>query len=99
MQIVTETLLELGVKANEEINEQQLVLLGIEESNKTDWIALSLGKQLSDARAELFVLIGGIKAKVARERIIKNYKALQKFRKEDVSVEEAVEDITPAPLG
>lgn len=96
MQIVTETLLELGVKENEEINEQQLVLLGIEENNKADWIALSLGKQLSDARAELFVLIGGIKAKVARERIIKNYKALQKFRKEDVSVVEETQKIEPA---
>ncbi len=80
MQIVTDTLLELGMNENEEINEQQLILLGVEESDKADWIALSLGKQLSDARAELFVLIGGIKAKVARQRIIKNYKALQKFR-------------------
>ena len=95
MQTVTETLLELGVKENEEINEQQLVLLGIEESDKADWIALSLGKQLSDARAELFVLIGGIKAKVARERIIKNYKALQKFRKEGVSAVEQTQEIAP----
>lgn len=80
MQIVTEALLSLGMDKSEEINEQQLILLGIDESDKEDWIALSLGKQLSDARAELFVLIGGIKAKVARETIIKNYKALQKFR-------------------
>ena len=91
MQIVTETLLQLGVDKNNEINEQQLILLGVDESDKSDWIALSLGKQLSDARAELFVLIGGIKAKVARERIIKNYKALQKFRKEDSAPAEEVE--------
>ena len=80
MQIVTETLLNLGLDNNSEINESQLILLGVEESDKEDWIALSLGKQLSDARAELFVLLSNIKTKKARETIISNYKALQKFR-------------------
>lgn len=80
MQIVTNDLLDLGVGKGEEINDAQLILLGVEESEKLEFRELSLGKELSDARAELFVLIGGIKAKVARERIIKNYKALQKFR-------------------
>ena len=106
MQIVTEALLELGVKESSEINEQQLVLLGVEESDKNDWIALSLGKQLSDARAELFVLLCDIKTKKARKTIIANYKALQKFRlnqkslkEESVPVEKeavvVVEDLTP----
>jgi ribonuclease HI len=95
MQIVTTTLLQLGVDKNNEINEQQLILLGVEEIDKSDWMALSLGKQLSDARAELFVLIGGIKAKVARERIIKNYKALQKFRKELNTPTQEVQVQTP----
>ena len=85
MQIVTETLLNLGVDNNSEINEAQLILLGLKESDKEEWIALSLGKQLSDARAELFVLLANIKTKKARETIIANYKALQKFRKEDNS--------------
>ena len=80
MQIVTEALLDLGADEDENINESQLVLLGIDENDKSDWIALSLGKQLSDARAELFVLLSNIKTKKARETIIANYKALQKFR-------------------
>ena len=82
MQIVTEELLSLGVKKDTEINESQLILLDIKEADKEEFRALSLGKELSDARAELFVLLGGIKAKVARECIIKNYKALQKFRQD-----------------
>jgi len=90
MQIVTEALLNIGIEKDTEINESQLILLGIEESDKSDWIALSLGKQLSDARAELFVLLANIKTKKARETIITNYKVLQKFRKEDNSVTEIV---------
>ena len=80
MQIVTDKLLDLGVKNAEEINDSQLTLLDLKENEKLEFRKLALGKELSDARAELFVLIGGVKAKVARERIIKNYKALQKFR-------------------
>ena len=80
MQIVTEALLTLGVDSNSDINESQLILLDIKEDDKALFRELALGKELSDARAELFVLLGGIKTKVARERIIKNYKALQKFR-------------------
>jgi len=80
MQIVTKEFLELGVKTDTDINDSQLILLDIDENEKAQWVEMALGKQLSDARAELFVLIGGIKAKVARDRIIKNYKALQKFR-------------------
>jgi len=82
MQIVTTTLLDLGLNKDGEINEQQLILLDVQEEMKSQFRELSLGKELSDARAELFVLLGGIKAKVAREQIIKNYKALQKFRQE-----------------
>ena len=83
MQIVTEALLDLGVDEDKNINESQLILLGINENDKSDWMALALGKQLSDARAELFVLLSKIKTKKARETIIENYKALQKFRKEE----------------
>ena len=103
MQIVTETLLSLGVKNTSEINESQLILLGVDESVKADWIALSLGKQLSDARAELFVLLCDIKTKKARETIISNYKALQRFRQENRESIEVVQKIeqrqeTTAPL-
>ncbi|MEA3227811.1 MAG: RNase H family protein [Campylobacterota bacterium] len=88
MQIVTEALLELGVDESSTISESQLVLLGVEEEDRDDWIALSLGKQLSDARAELFVLLNGVKAKTQQKKIIANYKALQAFRKEEAVVEE-----------
>ena len=83
MQIVTESLLDLGVNKDENINESQLTLLDILENDKEQWRVLALGKQLSDARAELFVLLNGIQDKEVREKIIFNYKALQNFRKED----------------
>ena len=83
MQIVTEALLSLGVEDNSSINESQLILLDIKDSDKDNWIALSLGKELSDARAELFVLLSGVEDKETREKVITNYKALQKFRKEE----------------
>jgi len=88
MQIVTEVLLDLGVSEGEEPNNSQLILLGLEESEKTQWRELALNKELSDARAELFVLLKSIKAKTTQNKIIENYKALQKFRldqKEDSS--------------
>lgn len=79
MQIVTQALLDLGVQKGE-INESQLILLDLKEEEKANYKELSLGKRLSDARAELFVLLADIKTKKARETIIKNYKSLQKFR-------------------
>ena len=85
MQIVTQALLDLGVKKSDEINESQLILLDLKEEDRENYAALSLGKELSDARAELFVLLSGIKTKKARETIIANYKALQKFRKEQTT--------------
>ena len=93
MQIVTQALLDLGISENEDINESQLILLDIQESEKEEWASSSLGKQLSDARAELFVLLANIKTKKARETIIVNYKALQKFRREDISlVQEPIQE-------
>jgi len=91
MQIVTETLLNLGVDEGKEINESQLVLLDIKEDEKSNWRELSLNKQLSDARAELFVLLNGVEDKEIQDKIIFNYKALQKFRKEENDKEPIVE--------
>ena len=91
MQIVTQTLLNLGVGEGEEISDSQLILLDMQEDEKSRWREVALGKQLSDARAELFVLLAGIKSKTARERIIFNYKALQKFRKEEPPQEAVAE--------
>ena len=95
MQIVTQTLLNLGVNESKEINESQLVLLGIDESEKLNYEELSLNKTLSDARAELFVLLNGVSDKEVQEKIISNYKALQQFRLEDNEVEEKAEVTIP----
>jgi ribonuclease HI len=84
MQIVTEELLKLGVDADKDISESQLVLLDIKEDEKSQWRELSMDKQLSDARAELFVLLNGVEDKDIQDKIIHNYKTLQKFRKQEV---------------
>ena len=91
MQIVTKTLLELGVSKDTTINDSQLVLLGVKEGEESLYRELSLGKELSDARAELFVLLNGVESRELQERVISNYKALQKFREEQNEVEEKVE--------
>lgn len=88
MQIVTEELLELGVDESGAINDSQLLLLDIAIEKKEQWNALALGKKLSDARAELFVLLSGVNDEKIREKVIANYKALQKVRKGDAFVKE-----------
>ncbi len=88
MQIVTEALLQLGLDKSNTINAEQLVLLGLKEGDVENFTALSLGKELSDARAELFVLLANIKAKTTRKTIISNYKDLQKFRAGESSLED-----------
>ena len=92
MQIVTEELLELGLDKSSSVNAEQLTLLGLKESDIENFTALSLGKELSDARAELFVLLANIKAKTVRKTIIANYKSLQKFRQADSSPSELKEE-------
>ena len=94
MQIVTEELLNLGADDDKEINESQLVLLDLKEDEKSQWRKLSLNKELSDARAELFVLLNGLEDKEIQERVIVNYKVLQKFRKQEtqeLSVKEKIQ--------
>ena len=100
MQIVTTTLLDLGLNKDGEINEQQLILLNIKEEMKSQFRELSLGKELSDARAELFVLLANISTKKTRETIIKNYKALQKFRLDlkAPQVKESVQAVIQIPI-
>jgi len=91
MQIATQTLLNLGVDEGSEINKSQLILLEVEQSDREEWMTLSLGKQLSDARAELFVLLNGVNDKKLQEKIIANYKALQKFRQGQEPLEKVEE--------
>ena len=95
MQIVTEALLDLGVHEDGSINKSQLTLLDIQESDKNQWRTLALDKQLSDARAELFVLLRGVRDESVQEKIILNYKALQQFRKDENTVAEKVQTTTP----
>ena len=82
MQIVTKRLLDLGMDENGEINDSQRILLDVEKGDKKS-VQKALGKELSEARAELFILLCGVEDKALQERVIANYKALQKFRKED----------------
>lgn len=81
MQFVDERFLALGVDDPSDISDNQLRLLDIDTAQKESWYALALGRSISDARAELFVLLKGITTKVNQDKIIKNYKALQSFRK------------------
>jgi ribonuclease HI len=97
MQVITESFLALGVSNPNDISDNQLVLLDIQVDKKEMWFELALGKNISDARAELFVLLKGISAKTNQDKIIKNYKALQKFRKNiNAPQEEVVKEITSA---
>ena len=97
MQIVDEEFLALGVSNPSEVSDNQLILLDIEADKKELWFELALGKNISDARAELFVLLKGITAKTNQDKIIKNYKALQKFRRgpEPILETKKIEEITP----
>jgi len=81
MQTITESFLSLGVDNPSDISDNQLTLLDISLEKRALWFELALGKSISDARAELFVLLKGISAKTNQDKIIKNYKALQAFRK------------------
>jgi len=85
MQTITESFLALGLVNPSDISDNQLTLLDIALEHRENWEALALGKSISDARAELFVLLKGITAKTNQDKIIKNYKALQKFRKAPIA--------------
>jgi len=91
MQLVNETFLSLGVNKPSDISDSQLVLLDIDLDKKESWFDEALGKNISDARAELYVLLKGITAKTNQDKIINNYKALQKFRKEAPAINELQE--------
>jgi len=84
MQTITESFLSLGVDNPDDISDNQLILLDISPEKRALWVELALGKTVSDARAELFVLLKGIRAKTNQDRIIKNYKTLQAFRKNEL---------------
>ena len=97
MQQVSEAFLALGISEPSKISDNQLKLLDIDVDDRDHWQEKALTKSISDARAELFVLLKDITTKANQEKIIKNYKALQAFRKapvdkpsKDATKEEAV---------
>ncbi len=102
MQIVSESFLSLGLNKPSEISDNQLLLLDIDPNKKEVWYELALGKHISDARAELFVLLKGISTKANQEKVIANYKALQQFRKElttpIVAVAQSIDELLHKPL-
>jgi len=81
MQIINEEFLSLGLKNSSKISDAQLTLLGVDLEDKEHFKEHSLGTTISDARAELFVLLKDITAKTNQDKIIANYKAIQNFRK------------------
>ena len=81
MQVISESFLSLGLEDFAQISIAQLILLDVTEEQKGLWLDHVLGKSISDARAELFVLLKGINDKADQDRVIENYKALQNFRK------------------
>jgi len=68
MQTISADFLALGVEEPSEISDNQLLLLDIDADDKASWYELAMGKTISDARAELFVLLKGIKTKSATTR-------------------------------
>ena len=83
MQIINKEFLELGIAKGDEINEKQVILLDLNPQEMSQWQEKVMGKNISDARAELFVLLRGINTKTNQEKIIQNYKDLQSFRNQD----------------
>ena len=81
MQTITEDFLALGVSDPSAISDNQLKLLKLSAEDRDNWMELALGSVISDASAELFVLLKDIPQKSNQKRIIQNYKALQAFRK------------------
>lgn len=95
MQTIDERFLSLGVDDPSSVSERQLQLLDI--TDKEGWFEQALGREVSDARAELFVLLKGIATKVNQEKVIRNYKALQKYRKAPQVPAPKPEDTTISP--
>jgi len=105
MQIVSEDFLLLGLDDPSDISDAQLTLLDVDLDKRELWFDLAIDKNISDARAELFVLLKDIRDKSVQDSIITNYKALQKFRKvttapttppaSTVKKSKKAEDITP----
>ena len=99
MQQVSEAFLVLGLSDFSKISDKQLTLLDLDVNDKENWKEKAIGSSISDARAELFVLLKEITTKANQEKIIKNYKALQAFRKAPLKVESKQDTPALATIG
>lgn len=89
MQIVTEEFLLTGLKSLNHINKSQLILLNEESPAQKGWKDRVLGQQISDARAELFVLLKGVTGDKNQQKVIDDYKKLQGTQKAINKIETA----------
>lgn len=89
MQIVTEEFLKTGLKSLNHINKSQLILLNEKSPAEKGWKDRVLGTQISDARAELFVLLKGVTGDKNQQKVIDDYKKLQGTQKAIQKIETA----------
>jgi len=81
MQIITEEFLLTGLKSLNHINKSQLILLNEKSPAEKGWKDRVLGQQISDARAELFVLLKGVSGDKNQQAVIDDFKKLQGHKK------------------
>lgn len=89
MQIVTEEFLLTGLKSLNHINKSQLILLNEKSPAEKGWKDRVLGQEISDARAELFVLLKGISGDKNQQAVIDDFKKLQGHKKAIEKIESA----------
>lgn len=96
MQIVTEEFLLTGLVSLNHINKSQLILLNEPSPAKAGWKDRVLGQELSDARAELFVLLKNVSGDKNQQKVIDDFKKLQGHKKsiEKIQDKEGVEHLS-----
>jgi ribonuclease HI len=81
VQIVTEEFLHQGLESLNHINKSQLTLLNEASPAQKGWKDRVLGQQISDARAELFILLKGVSGEKNQQKVIDDFKKLQGHKK------------------
>ncbi len=98
MQIVTEAFLLQGLESFNHINKSQLTLLNEPSPAQKGWKDRVLGQTISDARAELFILLKGVGGEKNQQKVIDDFKRLQEHKKA-IKKLDAYKDTTPKPQG
>ena len=94
MQIVTEEFLLQGLESFNHINKSQLTLLNEPSPAQKGWKDRVLGQQISDARAELFILLKGVSGEKNQQRVIDDFKKLQEHKKAISKLDKTQEDLS-----